>query len=88
MHRVAIGDLSDWASNAAEDSATFTVTNDTYHPMIESNQTLYIGDGYYTTSVEDGTFTADALDILTPCRVTCLSEYDIDLLIGTMVARQ
>jgi hypothetical protein len=76
---------SAWSTR--EDSfATFSVTDDTYHPMQVLNGILYIGDGWKVAQVDsDHIFVADALDIITEYRVSALGKYDVDLLIGTKV---
>lgn len=70
----------------ADNWATFTNTNATYHPMAEVNQVLYIGDGRYVSQVDAGTFSANALDIQTPLVVSALGKVGTDLLIGTYVS--
>ena len=77
----------DLATETNADSwATFGVTDDTYHPMQEQNQVLYIGDGNQVAQVDAGTFSANALDIKTPLRISALGKIRTDLLIGTYVA--
>lgn len=74
-----------WAGR--DDSwATFSNTDDTFHPMHEVNLVLYIGDGNYVAQVDAGTFSANALDVKTPLRISALWNLDTDLLIGTYVA--
>lgn len=65
--------------------ATFGVTDATYHPMLKLNLVLYIGDGNQVAQVDAGTFSANALDITTPLRVSSLGFIDTDLLLGTFV---
>lgn len=84
LGRVAVGAPTSWAGR--NDSwATFTNTDATYHPMKKLNGNLYIGDGNFVSIVEAGVFTADALDLIEPLRVSALGNYDTDLLIGTYV---
>lgn len=49
LHRIAVSDANnnDWASDCAEDWATFGVTDSEFHPMLShpGQQVLYIGDG-------------------------------------------
>ena len=66
--------------------ATFTNTDDTYHPMEEVNQVLYIGDANFVAQVDAGVFSANALDIKTPLRVSALGKQSTNLLIGTYVS--
>lgn len=76
----------DLASTWNDNFATFTNTDATYHPMQEVNQVLYIGDKNYVSQVDAGTFSANALDIKTPLRISALGKMNTDLLIGTYVA--
>lgn len=74
----------DISSDTFADSwATFTNTDADYHPMKEVNQVLYIGDANYVAQVDAGVFSANALDIKTPLRVSALGKIGTDLLIGT-----
>jgi len=89
LHRIAASgnDTSaEWTSNAVPNFATFTTTDALFHPMIELNLVLYIGDGNLIAQVDAGTFSASALDIKTPLRVKSLGKIGVDLLIGTWVA--
>lgn len=74
-----------WAGRS-DNFATFSNTDATFHPMREINLVLYIGDKNYVAQVDDTTFSANALDIKTPLRISALGEMDTDLLIGTYVA--
>lgn len=74
-----------WAGRA-DSWATFSNTDDTFHPMHEVNLVLYIGDANYVAQVDAGTFSANALDIKSPLRISSLWNLDTDLLIGTYVA--
>ena len=88
LHRKATTDLSNWA-DAVEDWATFTNTDDSFHPMQKQNLQLYIGDANYLAKVSGDTgshvFTAKDLDIKQPLRIKTLIDFDIDVLIGTYV---
>lgn len=75
---------ADW-STATDAWQTFTVGDTAYKPMVIKNLVLYIGDGNLVAQVEDGVFTADALDLEEQYRVSALGEYGHDLLIGTYV---
>ena len=89
LHRiVAAGNdtAAEWAANKALNWATFTKTDALFHPMIELNLVLYIGDASYVAQVDAGSFTANALDIKTPLRVKSLGKIGTDLLVGTWVA--
>jgi len=88
LHRILVSeaDDNDWSTDITEDWATFTITDSEFHPMVEQNQVLYIGDGYYLAQVDAGTFSADALDIKTPLRIKSLGKIGTDVLLGTYVA--
>lgn len=66
--------------------ATFSNTDADFHPCQMVNLINYIGDGKYIAQVEDGVFTADALDITNPRRTKALGIYDTELLIGSYIA--
>lgn len=85
LGRVAVGSPTAWGGR--NDSwATFTNGDDTFHPMKKLNGNVYIGDGNLIAVVDDtNTFTADALDIIEPLRVSALGNLDTDLLVGTYV---
>lgn len=88
LHRILASDAEgavEWAANVDEDFATFDVTDAVYHPMIEQNLILYIGDGNQVAQVEETTFSSNALDIKTPLRISALGKIGTDLLIGTFV---
>lgn len=76
----------DLASTWDDNYATFTNTDATYHPMAEVNQVLYVGDKNFVAQVDAGTFSANALDLKAPLRVSALGTFTTDLLIGTYVA--
>jgi hypothetical protein len=83
--RVAVGAPTAWAGR--NDSwATFTNTDADFHPVIKVNLVNYIGDGKYIAQIEDGTFTANALNIKSPLRAKSLGIYDTELLVGSYVA--
>lgn len=75
----------EWTGNAEVNWQTFSVTNASYHPMVEQNLNLYIGDGYYLAEWDGSAFTANALDIKTPLVIKSLGKMDTDVLIGTVV---
>lgn len=74
------------AITLSDNFATFTNTDADFHPMMEVNQVLYIGDKHYVAQVDAGTFSANALDIKQPLRISALGKMGTDLLIGTYVA--
>jgi hypothetical protein len=81
-----LADDNNWAADAQEDFATFGVTNASYHPMIDLNLVLYIGDGNQVAQVDATTFSANALDIKTPLKIKSLGKMGTDLLVGTYIA--
>lgn len=66
--------------------ATFTNTDADFHPMQIVNLVLYIGDRNFVAQVDDHVFSANALDIASPLRVSALGKLGTDLLIGTYVS--
>jgi len=76
--------LADW-TDRDDNFATFSNTDADFHPIIEQNLVLYIGDKNYLAKVDGGLFTANALDIKTPLRIKSLGKINTDLLIGTYV---
>lgn len=86
LHRIASASAdgsSNWTANVVANWATFTVTDSSFHPMVEQNLVLYIGDGNYLAQVDAGVFSANALDIKTPLRIKSLGKIDTDVLLGT-----
>lgn len=77
---------AEWTTNAVPNWEAFDIGDSLFHPMLELNLVLYIGDGNYVAQVDAGTFTGDALDIASPLRVKCLGKISTDLLIGTWVS--
>lgn len=85
LHRIAVASAdgaASWTSNAAPNWATFTNSQATYHPMIEVNLVLYIGDKNYVAQVDAGTFSANALDISNNYIITALGKMGTYLLVG------
>lgn len=85
LHRITIANLGNWTL-ATEDFATFTNTDAEYHPMVIANSVLYIGDGNLVAQVDGTTFTANALDVQTPKRISSLTKAINELVVGTYVA--
>lgn len=87
LHRIAIANADDAWASVDLNWATFTKTDDSFHPMAIQDLTLFIGDGNQIASVDEaGAFTANVLDLTTGYRIKCLIDYDLDLLIGTYIA--
>jgi len=63
----------------------FSPSDDDFHPMIEQNLVLYIGDGHFLHQVDAGTFTNKALDISPPLRIKSLGKISTDVLLGTYI---
>ena len=84
LGRVAVGAPTDWTTRD-DNWATFTNTNQEFHPMQEVNAVLYIGDGKDLAQVDAGVFTASALDLKAPTQIRSLGKLGTDLLIGTYI---
>lgn len=74
------------AITQSDNWATFSNTDADFHPMKIVNLVLYIGDKNFVAQVDGATFSANALDIKSPLRISALWNIDTDLLIGTYVA--
>lgn len=88
LHRILATDAegaAEWGANKALNWATFTITDISFHPMVEQNQVLYIGDGNYLAQVDSGVFSANALDIESPLRIKSLGKISTDVLLGTYI---
>lgn len=94
LHRILLSNATDatWSTNLAQNWATFTNGNTSYHPMWELSLSLYIGDGnfvaaVYTDVTPTGAFTANALDLPKNNVITILNNIGAtDLVIGTTIA--
>lgn len=73
------------AITQSDNWATFGITDALFHPMQKLNLVLYIGDGNRIAQVDGGVFSANALDIQSPLRVSALWNLDTDLIIGTFI---
>lgn len=65
--------------------AAFTNGSTTAHPIVKNNLVVYIGDDNLVAQIEDGVFTANAMDIKDGLIVRSLGTYDTSLLIGDYV---
>lgn len=83
LGRCAVG--AAW-STRNDSYATFSNTDDTYHPINEQNLVMYVGDKNYLAQVDGGTFSANALDVKSPLRITALGRLLTDILVGTFTA--
>lgn len=87
LHRVTVANADDSWSSVTDNFATFAVTNASYHPMAQQDLTLFIGDGNQVASVDSSaSFNNNALDIKSPLIIKTMTDFEIDLLIGTVVS--
>lgn len=85
LHRIAVVNADDAWASVDLNWATFDVTDSEFHPMAIQDLSLFIGDGNQVAEVSDaGVFNSNVLDINTPLRIKTMTDYDIDLLIGTI----
>lgn len=65
VHRIAISSIdAAWAGTVTEDYKAFANANANAHPVIELNNNMYIGDGYYLAELDSlGTWTNNKLSI-------------------------
>ena len=84
--RVAVPSAGGAFSGQNDDWATLTNGDASYHPTVKLNLVNYIGDGKYISQIEDGVFTADALDLKEGTRVKSLGAIITELLAGTFIA--
>jgi len=82
LGRVAVGNPTDF-STKNDTWGTFTNGNVDYHPMLENNLVLYIGDGNLLAQVDGGVFSADALDLSVKYKTKCLHRLSTNVLLGT-----
>jgi hypothetical protein len=88
LHRIKASDGegdAEWTANSAPNWKVFDVTDPEFHPMVEQNGVLYVGDSNQLAQVDTGVFSSNALDIKTPLRIKCLGKMGTDVLIGTYV---
>ena len=92
LHRIPITNiatLANWTANAVEDWATFANTDSEFHPMAIQFNALYIGDAHYVAKVSGATGAhafengSTILNLRSPHRIKCMTDYGIDILIGT-----
>lgn len=89
LHRILATNAegsSEWSAAAAPNWQTLSNANQYWHPMVEQNLNLYVGDGNYVAEWDGTTFTANALDIKSPLIIKSLGKMDTDILIGTYVS--
>lgn len=85
--KVVTGTLNDLETCAF---VNYTYSDDTYHPMMEQNLVLFIGDRNFVHQVDTydapNEFTKNALDIPYPWRIKSLGTFRTDLLVGAFLA--
>lgn len=89
IHKIVATDAegaTEWGSNLVQNWATFGNGDLEYHPTIEQNLVLYIGDGNYIAQIDDGVFSQNALDVKDPLRVKSLGKIGTRILAGTYIA--
>lgn len=82
---LALG-VTQWTANVSANWQKFTNGDPDFHPMMEQNLVMYIGDGNLLAQVDVNTFSAAALDIKNPLRIKSLGKVYTDVLIGTYVS--
>jgi hypothetical protein len=87
LGRITVTNASGQASWSSHNDSWATFSNQyAYKPMIWVNQLLCIGDGNYVALVdENGTFVANALDVLERDIITALHNMNDYLAIGSLV---
>lgn len=88
LHRILAANANgsaNWTAHAQANWQSFSNANINYHPMVEQNLNLYIGDGNFLAEWDGTTFTANALDIKSPLVIKSLGKLSTDVLIGTIV---
>lgn len=89
LFRIAVEDIAS-AWSVPDSYGYFVNGDDTYHPMVKQNNELFIGDSIVLARVGDADddeylFTAETdFNIQAPERITTLSAYDVDILVGTI----
>lgn len=84
LWKIALSDIASWTDNI-RNVGLFSKGDDTYHPMLEQNNDLYIGDNTVIAKVDSsGTFTSESeLSLAEIERITTLQDFDVDILVGT-----
>lgn len=84
LFAIPVDKISSWAGNI-ETIGSFKYGDDTYHSMTKQNLELFIGDKYVISKVNvNGEFIQEtSLNIKAPERIQTLSNFDIDILVGT-----
>ena len=84
LFSVPVDKLTAWASNI-ESIGSFKYADDTYHSMTKQNLELFIGDKYIISKVDvNGNFIQEtSFNLKAPERIQTLSNFNIDILVGT-----
>ena len=81
--RTPVTDVDDF-SEANTSFAIFTNGDDTYHPMVVQNASLFIGDKTDIAQVDNnGTFSYTNFSVLSTERIQTFGRIDIDIVVGT-----
>ena len=92
LRRIAVSNIgSTWLKKEGngdgnvETRGIFSKTDDTYHPMIEKNLALFIGDKNIIASVTSNHVFIDETNFNLPIteRIVTLHHFDLDILVGT-----
>lgn len=89
VHRIPVANLGNTWSQYVTPVGRFENGDTEFHPMVVANNVLYMGDNKVIASSESGVFTAETnFNILEPERITTLSNFDTDVLVGTKFENQ
>ena len=85
LFAVPVDKIDSWSDNI-EVIGSFKNGDDTYHPMVNQNLELYIGDDNVMAKVDvNGIFNQETLfNIKSPDRIQTISTFDTDLLVGVV----
>lgn len=86
LHRILITEAVDATWTTLDLNWNVFTNGDTeFHPFALANNVLYIGDANLIAQVDDGVFSADAMDVISPFRMSALSRQLTNLIYGTYV---
>lgn len=85
LFAVPVDKIDSWSDNI-EVIGSFKNGHDTYHPMVNQNLELYIGDDNVMAKVDvNGIFNQETLfNIKSPDKIQTISTFDTDLLVGVV----
>lgn len=85
LFAVPVDKIDSWSDNI-EVIGSFKNGDDTYHPMVNQNLELYIGDDNVMAKVDvNGVFNQETLfNIKSPDKIQTISTFDTDLLVGVV----